>query len=166
MASNPTAPFPALPRRLAAPRHRPTVAKVARILGALSLLAVGIDHIEQFYVDSYSVIPTIGTLFALNFASAVPVTLGLVAPVRRLAGRRANAVLAFLALSGILIAAGSLAGLLISESGGLFGFMEQGYRSAIVLSIVFEVMTMVFLGVFLALNGFGVGRREGRVVPR
>jgi hypothetical protein len=166
MASNPTAPFPAVPRRLADARRRTTVASVARILGALSLLAVGIDHIEQFYVDSYSAIPAIGTLFALNFVSAVPVTLGLLAPVRRVAGRWANAVCAFLALSGIGIAVGSLAGLLISESGGLFGFMEQGYRSAIVLSIVFEIATMVFLGLFLALNGFGVQRRDGRVSPR
>ena len=65
------------------------------------------------------------------------VTLALLAPVRRLAGRRASAVLALLALSGIGIAAGTLAGLLISETSGLFGFMEQGYRSAVVLSIVF-----------------------------
>lgn len=165
MASNPTAPFPAAPARLASTRRRATVASVARILGALSLLAVGVDHIEQFYVDSYSAIPTIGTLFALNFASAVPVTLGLLAPLRRVAGRWANAAWAFLALSGIGIAAGSLAGLLISESSGLFGFMEQGYRSAISVSIVFEVATMLLLSVFLVANGYGVQRRDGRVVP-
>jgi hypothetical protein len=58
-------------------------------------------------------------------------------------------------MSGIGIAAGSLAGLLVSESGGLFGFMEQGYREAIVLSIVLEVATIVLLGMFLALNGLG-----------
>jgi hypothetical protein len=135
-----------------APRFRPrprTVLRVARILGAASLLAVGVDHIEQYSVDSYSAIPTIGTLFALNFASAVPVALGLIAPLRRLAGRWAGPVLAVLALSGIGIAAGSLVGLLVSEHGGLFGFMEQGYRFAIVLSIVFEVAAIAWLSVVL-----------------
>jgi hypothetical protein len=139
------------------------VARLGRYLGALALLGVGIDHIEQYYVDSYSAIPTIGTLFALNFASAAVVALGLVMPLGRIAGRWAAALLALLAVSGIGIAAGSLAGLLVSESGGLFGFMEQGYREAIVLSIGLEVATMILLGVFLAANGFGLRLRDGRI---
>src|SRR3954451_21932418 len=96
---------------------RATVARLARYLGALALLGVGVDHIEQYSVDSYSVIPTIGTLFALNLASATIVSAGLLPRIRRLAGRRADAVLAILAASGIGIAAGSLGGLLISENG-------------------------------------------------
>ncbi|MEA2427774.1 MAG: hypothetical protein QOF37_1402 [Thermoleophilaceae bacterium] len=143
-----------------------TAARVARLAGALSLLAVGIDHIEQYNVDSYSSIPTIGTLFALNFAVAMPTALGLLVPIRRLAGRWANAALALLALNGVGIAAGSLAGLFISEGGGLFGFTEHGYRLAIVLAIVFEVGATVGLTSFLALNGLGVQRRDGRLVPR
>jgi hypothetical protein len=43
-----------------------------------------------------------------------------------------------------------VAGLLISETTGLFGFMEDGYRSAIVLSLVFEGATIVLLGTYLA----------------
>jgi hypothetical protein len=159
VATHPAAQLPALPRRPSPSPHRATL---MRILGALSLLAVGVDHIDQYYVDSYSAIPTIGTLFALNFASALPLALGLLAPVRRVAGRWAHAVLAALALGGIGVAAGSLAGLLISENGGLFGFTEQGYRPAIVLSIVFEVATIVFLGIFLSANGLGAHRRDGR----
>jgi hypothetical protein len=166
MASNPTAPMAAPSGRRACSARRATLAQVARVLGALSLLAVGVDHIEQYSVDFYSVIPTIGTLFVLNFASAVAVTLGLLAPVRRLAGRWADAALATLALAGIGIAAGTLAGLLISESSGLFGFMEQGYRPAIVLSIAFDVATIVCLGAFLATKGFGARRRRGHMVPR
>jgi len=142
------------------------VARLTRYLGALALLGVGVDHIEQYYVDSYSVIPTIGTLFAMNFASATLLTVGLLAPVRRIAGRWAARVLALLALGGIGIAAGSLAGLLLLENGGLFGFMEQGYREAIVLSIVLEVATMILLGLFLAQNGLGVRPRNGRINPR
>lgn len=123
-----------------------------RYLGALALLAVGIDHIEQYYGDYYRAVPTIGTLFLLNFGSALVVGLGLLAPVRRLAGRVAPRLLTVLALSGIVIAAGTLAGLLISENGGLFGFMEVGYRGAIVLSIAFDVATVVLLAAFLALT--------------
>jgi hypothetical protein len=123
---------------------------LVRYLGALALLAVGVDHIEQYYVDSYSVIPTIGTLFVLNFAAATLVAAGLLAPVGRIAGRWADKVLALLALGGFGIAAGSLGALLISEHGGLFGFVEQGYRQAIVLSITFDVAAMGLLALFLA----------------
>jgi hypothetical protein len=145
---------------------RATLAQLGRYLGALTLLGVGVSHIEQYYVDSYSAIPTIGTLFALNFASATVVSVGLLAPVRRLAGRWDAAVLAGLALGGIMIAAGSLAGLLVSENGGLFGFMEQGYRQAIVISIALEVATIILLGLVLAVNGVGVRLRDGRISPR
>jgi hypothetical protein len=151
--------------RLASPATRATVARSARYLGALALLGVGVDHIEQYQVDSYSAVPTIGTLFALNFASATLIALALVAPFRRLAGRWADAGLALLAVSGIGIAAGSLAGLLISESVGLFGFMERGYREAIVISIVLEAATVVLLGLFVVANGFGVRLRDGRISP-
>jgi len=57
---------------------------------------------------------------------------------------------ALLALSGVGIAAGSVAGLLISETTDLFGFMEDGYRSAIVLSLLFEGATIVLLATYLA----------------
>jgi hypothetical protein len=136
--------------------------QLLRFAGALALLGVGIDHIVEYYGDSYSVIPTIGALFALNFASATIVTAGLLAPVGRLAGRWADAILTVLAVSGIGVAAGSLVGLLLSENGGLFGFAEQGYRQAIVISIVLEVATIVLLGLFVTLNGRGLPARRKR----
>lgn len=139
---------------------RAALARLGRYLGALALLGVGIDHITQYYTDYYSAIPTIGTLFALNFASATVVAAGLMSPLERIAGRWAGAVQALLAISGITIAIGSLTGLLISESAPLFGFMEQGYREAIVLSIVLEAATIILLGLFLALNRSGVRLRN------
>ena len=139
---------------------RVTLAQVARYLGAFALLGVGIDHLEQYYADFYSAIPTIGTLFVLNFATAAVVGLGLLVPVERFAGRRSQAVLALFALGGIGVAAGSLAGLLVSENGGLFGFMEQGYREAIVISIVLEAATIALLALFVAANGFGIRPRQ------
>ena len=141
---------------------RATLARLGRYLGALALLGVGLDHLEQYAVDSYSAIPTIGTLFALNFASATLVALGLAAPVERMAGRGAAAVPRILAIAGIGIAAGSLTGLLVSENGGLFGFIERGYRAAIVLSIALEVATVILLGLYLALAGAGARPRSNR----
>jgi hypothetical protein len=131
------------------PRRWITVGRVARYLGAAALVGVGVDHIWQFYVDSYSVIPTIGTLFALNFASALVVALGLVVPLQRLSPRWGGALLTLLAAGGAGIALGSFAGLEVSETTGLFGFMESGYRGAIVLSIALDAATVIFLITFL-----------------
>jgi hypothetical protein len=123
--------------------------RLARYLGAAALLGVGIDHIQQYYGASYSFIPTIGTLFALNFASAVLLAAGLVAPVERVFPRAGKCILGFLAASGIAVAMGSLIALFVSEQTPLFGFREYGYRQAIVVSIVVEVATTLLLGAFL-----------------
>lgn len=50
----------------------PRLSAAARILGALSVLAVGAVHLQQ-YDYLYSTIPTIGTLFLLNFAGATAI---------------------------------------------------------------------------------------------
>ena len=133
-------------------RARRALATATRYAGALALLAVGLDHLQQYAEDSYSVIPTIGTLFALNFASASVITAGLFAPVQKLPGRAGRLAVPLLALSGVGVAAGSLAGLFASETSGLFGFMETGYRSAIVVSIALEVATIALLGAHLMLR--------------
>jgi hypothetical protein len=139
---------------------------ILRYLGAASLLAVGIDHIEQYYVDYYRAVPTIGTLFLLNFVSALLVALGLIAPVRRIAGRVADRLLTILAIGGIGIAGGTLAGLLVSENVGLFGFMEHGYRGAIALSIGFDVAAVLTLGAFVVLRAVSARRRESPSRPQ
>src|SRR6188472_183604 len=66
------------------------VATWTRYLGAIALLGVGLEHLEQYSVDYYSEIPTIGTLFVLNFASAALIAFGLLAPVQRLRGAPGN----------------------------------------------------------------------------
>jgi hypothetical protein len=126
------------------------MARLARYLGAAALLAVGLDHLQQRSAAHYAAIPTIGTLFLLNFVSATVVAVGLALPLERLRGPAGRRLPALLALSGVGIAAGAVAGLLISEATGLFGFMEDGYRSAIVLSLMFEGATIVLLGTYLA----------------
>jgi hypothetical protein len=108
-----------------------------RLLGALALLAVGIDHLVERSADHYAAIPTIGTLFVLDFAAAAAIAGGL------LAGGRTSRPFA---AAGVLVAAGSLAGLLVSEHTPLFGFRETGYRPAIVLAIVLDAAAILLLG--------------------
>jgi hypothetical protein len=130
------------------------VATRARLLGGLALLGVGLDHIEQFAGGHYSVIPTIGTLFVLNFAAATVFAGGLAVPHR--------GVSLVSGLGGVAVAAGSLAGLLLSESVGVFGFMEAGYRPAILLSIGLDVATIALLSVYLISSA---GRGPRRACP-
>jgi hypothetical protein len=133
---------------------------LSRYLGAVAVLAVGLDHFEQYYVDYYRAVPTIGTLFVLDFISAAVVAVGLLLPLGRLTSRFGDRLFSLLALAGIGIAAGTLAGLLASENMGLFGFMEVGYRSAIVLSIVFDLAAVAFLSAFLALRALSHGAQR------
>src|SRR5262249_28651233 len=90
-----------------------------RVLGALSLLAVGAVHLQQ-YLYLYSAIPTIGTLFLLNFAGATAIALGLLAPLERVLGRWGGAAVALLALAGAGLAATAFVFLFVSERTPLF----------------------------------------------
>ena len=133
-------------------------------LGALAVLVTGVDHIEQYSVDGYSTVPTIGTLFLLNFVAALVITIGLIIPLKRLAGRYADAIRALIAVGGIALALASLAGLFVSETSGLFGFVEHGYRMAIVVAIVAEGAATVLLTAFLVAKGTGL--QKIRTSPR
>jgi hypothetical protein len=130
--------------------RRSTIARATLYLGAVAVLATGVDHIQQYYADDYSTVPTIGTLFFLNFVSAVVIAAGLIAPLRFLPRRHADAIRALFAVGGIGLGALSLAALFISESSGLFGFVEHGYRTPIALAIGAEAAAVVLLGIFLA----------------
>jgi hypothetical protein len=87
--------------------------------------------------------------------------------VQRLPGRAGRIALPLLSAGGIGVAAGSLAGLLLSESTGLFGFMEVGYRPAIVLSIALELATIVLLTLHALMAGrvLASRARPSRVGP-
>ena len=89
------------------------------------------------------------------------VTIGLLAPLERVAGRYADAIRTGFAVGGIGIAVLSLAGLFVSESSGLFGFVEHGDRTAIVLAIVAEAAATCFLIIFLAADGKGIQTVRG-----
>jgi MFS family permease len=139
-----------------------------RFFGALAILAVGAVHLQQYIGEHYSAIPTIGTLFLLNAISSAVVGIGLLAPIRRLAAsHRAHAAIGLLALGAVAIAVGALIALFISESGGLFGFTESGYRAAIVVAIVAEAATIALLGPVATVNlAHVVSRRRGKAAQR
>jgi hypothetical protein len=138
--------------------RRDAAGETARYLGAVSILLVGAVHAQQYYDAYFSVVPTIGPLFLLSFVGAGVVGAVLFAPVRRLAPRAGDAILALAALGAISIALGTFAALLISEYTPLFGFMESGYRLAVVLTLVFDVLTTAFLGLFLLIVAPRVAR--------
>jgi hypothetical protein len=146
-------------------QRRSAIARTALYLGALAVLATGVVHIQQYYGNDYSTVPTIGTLFFVNFVSAVVLAAGLIVPLRRVAGHYADAIRSLFAVGGIGFAVLSLAALFVSESSSLFGFTENGYRMAIVLAIVAEAAAAVFLLIFLAAAGTGVPRKEQRREP-
>ena len=129
--------------------RRHIAGEVARYLGAISILVVGAIHAQQYYDAYFYVVPTIGTLFLLSFIGAASVGTVLFTPARLLGRRLGDLILALAALGAIGIALGTLVSLLISEYTPLFGFMESGYRLAIVLTLVFDALTTVFLSFFL-----------------
>src|SRR5436190_21835314 len=99
------------PARGSLSRNRPDVQQgwllgislAARGLGALSVLAVGAVHLQQ-YLWLYSAIPTIGTLFLLTFVSATVIGLALLLPIERWAGRWGRPVVVLVTLGGIALA--------------------------------------------------------------
>jgi hypothetical protein len=124
--------------RIATYRRLFSLRLVVRVLAAFLLIFVGADHYYEYSVDHYSVLPTIGTLFLLNFLSATIVGLILLAPLHRIVHRFDVLIVRLAALSGFGIAATSLAALLVSEHTTLFGFMESNYRPAIIVAIASE----------------------------
>jgi hypothetical protein len=141
----------------------PTARAVVRILGALLLIFVGLDHYYEYSAQSYSVLPTIGTLFLLNFISASAIGLVLLLPLERVADQAGRVALRLAAISGFGIAATSLAALLASEQTKIFGFMESNYRPEIVIAIVSEAAAAILLALLAISTTGSVRRRRPRV---
>jgi hypothetical protein len=126
--------------------------ELSRYLAAFALLGVGAVHAQQYYEAYFYAVPTIGTLFLLSFIGAAVIGVTLLAPIRHLLGHTVGSiVLVLTALGAIGIALGSLVSLLVSEYTPLFGFMESGYRLAIVLALVTDGLTTVFAAFFVAI---------------
>jgi hypothetical protein len=143
---------------MTANRTRTIVARLALVVGAAGVLATGADHLYEYWANGYSSVPTIGTLFLLNFIAATALGVGLLLPL----GRFAGPLRAVLALGGIGLAATSLISLWISESSSLFGFTDYGFRSTIVVAIVAESVAVVALTAYLVLAGRPAARGSSR----
>lgn len=147
-------------RHVSAIARSPRTWLALRVLGALLLLFVGADHYYEYSVDDYSVLPTIGTLFLLNFISATGIGLILLVPLERILHRSGKVTVQLALLSGFGIAATSLVALLVSEHTKLFGFMESNYRPAIIVAIASEASAaIILLLAFIASRG---GKLTGR----
>ncbi|HEU5214004.1 MAG TPA: hypothetical protein VFU30_00540 [Gaiellaceae bacterium] len=120
---------------------------VLRTVGAIAVLVVGAVHLQQYLGDHFDVVPVIGPLFALNFAGATVIGLGLLVPAARL-----RVVHVLLALGGIGLAATSFVLLFVSESRPLFGFQDYGYRTGIVVALAAEAVAVVALTAYLAVR--------------
>jgi len=135
-----------------------------RATGALALLAMGALHLQQYYDAGYSAIPTIGTLFALNFAGGVALGLLLLAPVERLPGRAGAIAVPLLAFTGAAMAATAFVFLVISQQTPVFGWLETAKTSAITVAFVSEAIATVALGA-VALATVPL-RRQRSTAPR
>ena len=132
----------------AAPAESRRAAAALRTLGALALLAVGAVHLEQYFGYDIRTVSVIGPLFLLNFAGATALAIALLVPLRR----RGTAIRRLAAVGGIALGLTSIVFLLISEHRTLFGFMEEGYRPAVVVALVAEGAAAVLLAAYLAVD--------------
>jgi hypothetical protein len=124
-----------------------------RLLGAITLILVGVVHL-QAYGGPYAAVPTIGTLFLVNFVAATTIGAALLVPLERITGRRwATFAVVLVSLAGVGLAGSSLVLLYVSEHGTVFGFHEPGYDpEAISRSRVSEFVTVGLLGLSLVLR--------------
>lgn len=120
--------------------------------GAAAVLATGADHLYEYAHDGFSSVPTIGTLFLLNFIGATIIGVALLLPLARIAPRFGERLRALLAISGVGLAGTSLLALWISETSSLFGFSDYGFRATIVVAIVAESVAIVTLGAYLLIT--------------
>src|SRR5947209_6574225 len=128
------------------------VTSLALGVGASALIVTGVDHLDEYAGNNFSTVPTIGPLFLLNFIVATVVGAGLLMALGRGVDRPLASLRPLLALSGIAIAGSSLIALWISETSSLFGFTDYGFRPTIIVAIGAELVAVLALSAYLALE--------------
>jgi hypothetical protein len=101
---------------LAVPRSGTGLLWALRILGAALLAAMGWIHLE-LWNDGYRTLDVIGPAFLLNVIAGFGLAVLLLVTPR--------ALVTWVAAVGALTAAGTLTGLLLATTVGLFGFTES-----------------------------------------
>ncbi len=132
-------------------RRRPItgVLWALRVLGAVLLAVMGWIHLH-LWLDGYRTVDVIGPAFVLNAIAGFGLAVLLLVTPRL--------VLPWVAVIGALTALGTLAGLLLSTTVGLFGFVESTAAAFWWESFWVEVAATVVLG---ALAGLAARRRVG-----
>ena len=115
-------------------------ARLTRLLGAALLIAGGLIHYD-LWEAGYRHIPRIGPLFIANFVLSIAIAGALVVTGR-----------ATVALAGIVLAAGSLVGLVLSRTVGVLGFTETGWTPQAISTLGSEVGAILTLGFVLCLQ--------------
>jgi hypothetical protein len=115
---------------------------VLRILGAALLAGMGWIHLH-LWLDGYRTIDVIGPAFLLNTIAGFGLAVLLLVTPR--------ALLAWVAALGALTALGTLGGLLLATTVGLFGFKESTDASLWWESLWVEVAAIVVLAALAAL---------------
>jgi hypothetical protein len=126
------------------------VPRALRGIASVALLGAGAVHLEQYTVAHFSAIPTIGSLFLVNFIAATVIGLVLLVPIPSTRALGRLWLEGATAVAGMGVAFGALAGLLVSEHTPLFGFREHGYRLEIVLALVSEAVAVLALALYSA----------------
>ena len=119
-----------------------------RVVGAVLLAGMGWIHLD-LWQNGYRTIDVIGPAFLLNAIAGFGLAVLLLVTPRQL--------LPWVALLGALTAAGTLGGLLLATTVGLFGFVESTAASLWWESFWVEVAAIVVLG---ALAGLAARRRS------
>jgi hypothetical protein len=129
------------------------IAPAAFALGACALAGEAAVHIQQ-YASLVHGVRWIGPLFLANAAACIAAIAALTHPATR----------GLAALAGVVISAFALAGLVVAygRQGGLFGWPEGGFRTAIVLAVITELAAVVLLSAALAATMGLVQARSGR----
>jgi hypothetical protein len=120
-----------------------------RVLGAALLAAMGWIHLD-LWTDGYRTIDVIGPAFLLNTIAGFGLAVLLLVTPR--------ALVPWVAAVGALTASGTLAGLLLATTVGLFGFTESTAARLWWESFWVEVAAVVVLAALALLSR---GRRRG-----
>jgi hypothetical protein len=134
----------------AAPTTPRTLALSVRVVGTAMLVATGWIHLDLWF-EGYRHIDRIGPLFLANAVLAGLAALAvLMTPERRLP---------WVALLAGLLEIGTLTGLVLSLTVGLFGFVESFSARLVVPTIVVESVGFLVLAGYAA---YALSRQRGR----
>jgi hypothetical protein len=123
--------------------NRTLAVVVLRAVGALLLAAAGAIHL-YLWSTGYDSIDWIGPLFLVNAIGAFVLAVAVLITPRRLLFWPAGA--------GALLQIGTLGGLILSSTVGLFGFVESSAASYYWESVIVESVGFVLLAVLAGLS--------------